>query len=89
MMLSEAMTAKLYWVWSRETGPGLACAEVSLEECERELRLGEAVSMGRGLTLHSQDLVPDQVVLEVPASGFFRLVERRNDEVIRRLLRRL
>ena len=88
-MLSESMTARLYWAWSRDTGPGMACAEVSLDECERELRLGEAIPMGRGLTLRSQDLIPDHVILEVPTSGFFRLVERRNDEVIRRLLRRL
>lgn len=87
-MMFHGETAKLYWVWTRETGPGLASADVPLEECERELQLAEATPLGRSFSLCSQDLAPDYVVLELP-SGFYRLTERRYDEAIQRLLKRL
>lgn len=84
----DRTTARLYWAWTRETGPGLASADVSADECERELRLGDATPLGRELSLQSRDLVPDRVVLELP-SGYYRLTERRYDAAIQRLLRKL
>jgi hypothetical protein len=84
----DRTTAKLYWAWTRDTGPGLASAEVPLDECERELKLGEATPLGRTLSLQSRDVAPDRVVLELP-SGYYRLTERRCDAVIQRLLRKI
>jgi len=87
-MMFGGINAKLYWSWMRDTGPGLASADVPLDACERELRLGEAKPLGRIQALHCQDLVPDYVVLELP-SGYYRLVERRYDQAIQRLLKQI
>jgi hypothetical protein len=87
-MLYEGINARLYWAWERESGPGMASADVPLAECEQELRLNEATLLGRAMSISSRDLAPDYVVLELP-SGFYRLRERRHDEAIQRLLRRL
>jgi hypothetical protein len=84
----DRTTARLYWAWTRDTGPGLASAEVPLDECERELKLGEATPLGRQLSLQSRDVAPDRVVLELP-SGYYRLSERRYDAAIQRLLRKV
>ena len=84
----DRTTAKLYWAWARDTGPGLASAVVPLDECERELKLGEATPLGHQLSLQSRDVAPDRVVLELP-SGYYRLTERRYDAAIQRLLRKI
>lgn len=87
-MMFGGINAKLYWAWMRDTGPGLASADVPLDACERELRLSEAKPLGRSHSLQSQDLAPDYVVLELP-SGYYRLVERRYDQAIQRLLKKI
>jgi len=96
-MLSNARTARLYWLWSRDPGPGLSTLEVPLDTCLEELHLDRAVPLGEALELRGQDLAPDYVVLEVAegsgsaalAPGFYRLVERRSDEAMLRLMRKI
>lgn len=88
--------ARMYWVWTRDFGPGLCSVEVPLAVCLRELQLDEAQPLANKGNVSGEDLAPDGVVLEIQplegegiAAGFYRLAERRGDPVIQKLLRRL